>query len=100
MKVHRKNNPGKQKVFVDIDETICFYENDRIYELAIPSKENIDKITKRFFREDNVRTHKKSGVGLGLSIVKHILEDHNGYLEISSEEGRGSTFKICLPKKK
>ena len=29
MKVHRKNNPGKQKVFVDIDETICFYENDK-----------------------------------------------------------------------
>ena len=44
MKVHRKNNPGKQKVFVDIDETICFYENDRIYELAIPSKENIDQV--------------------------------------------------------
>ncbi len=63
-------------------------------------KENIEKITKRFFREDNVRTHKKSGVGLGLSIVKHILEVHKGYLEIYSEEGRGSIFKVCLPKKK
>jgi len=60
-------------------------------------KENIDRITDRFFREDNVRTHKKSGVGLGLAIVKHILEVHKGYLEISSELGRGSTFKICLP---
>lgn len=60
-------------------------------------KENIARITDRFFREDNVRTHKKSGVGLGLAIVKHILEVHKGYLEISSELGKGSTFKICLP---
>jgi len=59
--------------------------------------ENIGRITERFFREDNVRTHKKSGVGLGLAIVKHILEVHRGYLEISSEEGRGSIFKVCLP---
>ena len=60
-------------------------------------KENLERITNRFFREDNVRTHKKSGVGLGLAIVKHILEIHKGSLEISSELGKGSIFKICLP---
>ena len=48
MKIHKKNNVGKQKVFVDIDETICFYDDDRIYENAIPSKENIDKINKLY----------------------------------------------------
>ena len=48
MKIHSKNNVGKQKVFVDIDETICFYDGDRIYENAIPSKENIDKINKLY----------------------------------------------------
>ena len=48
MKIHSKNNIGKQKVFVDIDETICFYGGDRIYENAIPSKENIDKINKLY----------------------------------------------------
>ena len=48
MKIHKKNNPGKQKVYVDIDETICFYKDDRIYEIAIPSKENIKKINKLF----------------------------------------------------
>lgn len=63
-------------------------------------KENIERITERFFREDNVRTHKKSGVGLGLAIVKHILEIHSGYLEIESTLGKGSKFKICLPVKK
>lgn len=37
---------GQKKAFIDIDETICFYENKRIYELAIPSIENIKKINK------------------------------------------------------
>jgi hypothetical protein len=41
--IHIKNN-DKLKVFVDIDETICFYETDRIYELAIPDFNNIKKI--------------------------------------------------------
>ena len=48
MKVHSKNNPGKQKVYVDIDETICFYAVDRIYENAIPSLDNIKKINKLY----------------------------------------------------
>lgn len=41
--IHNKNN-ATPIAFVDIDETICFYEGDRIYELAIPSQENIQKI--------------------------------------------------------
>ena len=51
MKIHSKHNIGKQKVFVDIDETICFYEDKRIYELAIPNKKNIEKINK-LYNED------------------------------------------------
>jgi len=39
-----KYSKGQPKVFVDIDETICFYPQKRIYELAVPSKENIEKI--------------------------------------------------------
>ena len=37
-----------KKIFVDIDETICFYEGDRNYLLAIPDKKNIDKINKLY----------------------------------------------------
>lgn len=37
---------GQQKAFVDIDETICFYEDRRVYELAVPSRGNISKINK------------------------------------------------------
>lgn len=44
---HQKNN--KQPIaFVDIDETICFYQGSRIYEQAIPSQENIAKINKLY----------------------------------------------------
>ena len=39
-----KYSKGQQKIFVDIDETICFYPQKRIYELAVPLKENIEKI--------------------------------------------------------
>ena len=38
----------KKRTLVDIDETICFYEGKRIYENAIPSQENIDKINKLY----------------------------------------------------
>ena len=43
-KIHSKNNTGIQKAFVDIDETICFYDGDRIYEEAVPDLDNINKI--------------------------------------------------------
>ena len=48
MEIHHKHNTGKQKVYVDIDETICFYEQERIYELAVPSYTNIAKINKLY----------------------------------------------------
>lgn len=47
--IHNKNNKIPV-AFVDIDETICFYENERIYENAIPSLENIEKINKLYLQ--------------------------------------------------
>lgn len=47
LEVHEKNNKIK-KAFIDIDETICFYTNERIYEQAIPNFENIAKINKLY----------------------------------------------------
>ena len=71
----------------------------RISDTGIGIKENnLNKITERFFREDKVRTTKKSGSGLGLSIVSHLVEVHKGTLEIESTEGVGSVFTVYLPK--
>lgn len=46
MRESKLYSEGQQKAFVDIDETICFYEGKRIYENAIPNKTNIHKINK------------------------------------------------------
>ena len=42
--IHSTGNLDRFKIFVDIDETICFYENGRVYEEAVPNPENIQKI--------------------------------------------------------
>ncbi|GJM15740.1 MAG: two-component sensor histidine kinase [Thermodesulfobacteriota bacterium] len=58
--------------------------------------EEIDRIWERLYRGDKSRSQK--GLGLGLSIVKPIIEAHKGHIEVSSQPGRGSIFTIHLPK--
>ena len=43
-------------------------------------------------------TTKQLGTGLGLAIVQSVVSDHHGTISVSSEEGRGTTFRIDLPK--
>jgi two-component system, OmpR family, phosphate regulon sensor histidine kinase PhoR len=57
----------------------------------------IPRLTERFYRPDVKRAREKGGTGLGLAIVKHILNRHQGRLQIASEPGKGSTFTIFLP---
>ena len=49
-----------------------------------------------FYRVDPTRSRKKGGSGLGLSIVKHIIEAHNENIYVESEIGRGTTFSFTL----
>nr|WP_243451878.1 ATP-binding protein [Sphingosinicella soli] len=59
--------------------------------------EHIPRLTERFYRVDTGRSRRLGGTGLGLAIAKHIVERHRGTLEISSEQGSGTTVSFTLP---
>lgn len=59
--------------------------------------ESIPRLFERFYRVDKARSREMGGTGLGLAIVKHILEVHNGSIEVDSRIGEGSTFTFYLP---
>ena len=60
-------------------------------------KKYIKRITQRFYRVDKNRSRMQGGTGLGLAIVKHIIQRHQGELEIKSKVGIGSTFSALFP---
>jgi signal transduction histidine kinase len=59
------------------------------------SPESQARVFDRFFKQDASRS--RGGTGLGLSIVRAIAEAHGGTASVSSEPGRGSTFRIVIP---
>jgi signal transduction histidine kinase len=65
--------------------------------IGIP-KEELSKVFDEFYRASNVPKDIKTGSGLGLSIVKQIVENHNGKISVSSELGVWTKFTIILPK--
>jgi signal transduction histidine kinase len=64
--------------------------------IGIP-KDEVDKIFDRFHRVSTGLVHDVKGSGLGLSIVRHIVEAHQGRVTVESRVGEGSTFSIWLP---
>ncbi len=56
-----------------------------------------ERIFERFYRGDAARDRNSGGSGIGLAIVKHVVQDHGGRIKLWSKVGQGSTFTICLP---
>ena len=76
---------------------------DGVVEIAVTDQgvgipeEDIDRVFERFFRADPARSRRTGGSGLGLSIVKHVVQNHGGDVRVWSQLGHGSTFTIRLP---
>lgn len=85
----------------DITVSLKAADDDVRFEVAdtgfgIP-QQHLARLTERFYRVDVGRSRESGGTGLGLSIVKHLLEQYNSALEVSSEPGVGSIFGFTLP---
>nr|WP_285847986.1 MULTISPECIES: HAMP domain-containing sensor histidine kinase [unclassified Mesobacillus] len=90
-----KYNQPEGSIFIQLaqtDEAINITFKDSGIGMSL---DQASKIFERFYRVDAAR--KKDGTGLGLSIVKHIIELHNGKIEVESELQKGTTFTIKLP---
>lgn len=61
------------------------------------AREHLPRLTERFYRVDGSRSRDTGGTGLGLAIVKHVVQRHGGELEIRSELGKGSRFRLIFP---
>ena len=62
------------------------------------SQQDCKLIFERFYRTDQSRNRKTGGAGIGLAIVKAIVQAHNGEISVTSEPGKGSCFTVKLPK--
>ncbi len=90
---------GKEHGFVRVKirqdgDRICGSVQDNGIGIA---EENLDKIWKRFYREDKSRSNTTNGTGLGLAMVKWIVQLHHGEIKVFSEKGAGSEFVFYIP---
>ena len=60
-------------------------------------QEQLDRVFDRFWRADPARQRSVGGTGLGLAIAREDAHLHNGWLELWSEKGIGTTFRLTLP---
>jgi two-component system phosphate regulon sensor histidine kinase PhoR len=61
------------------------------------AREHLPRLTERFYRVDGSRSRDTGGTGLGLAIVKHVVQRHGGEIDIQSELGKGSRFRLLFP---
>lgn len=94
-----KYSESGKSVFVSIKESEdSIFIDVKDQGFGIPEKD-VSRIFERFYRVEKSRSKENGGTGLGLAIVKHIIQNNQGGIEVFSQGGIGTTFKIKLPKK-
>lgn len=90
-------SPANSRVGIGVSSS------DGVVEIAVTDQgvgipeDELDRVFERFFRSDPARSRNTGGSGLGLSIVKHVVQNHGGDIRVWSQPGSGSTFTIRLP---
>lgn len=97
IKYGRKEGGKTEVKFFDMDDNILVEVEDNGLGIAA---EHLPRLFERFYRVDKSRARHIAGSGLGLAIVKHIVESHGQTINVSSQEGEGSTFSFTLEKAK
>lgn len=80
----------------DLGEEVCFTVQDSGKGMT---QEELDHIFERFYRGEKSRNRKTGGLGIGLSIVKALVDAHKGRIDMASKKNQGTTVKIYLQKK-
>ncbi len=86
---------GKVDVYLDSDDTNITYkvvDNG----IGVPDSQK-PRLFNKFYRADNAKKHRPSGTGIGLYLVKRVIEDQHGQIIFESTEGKGSTFGFSFP---
>ena len=92
-----KYTPEGGKVLLSFDgrrgSSVHFSVQDNGIGIA---REDMEKLFERFFRVDKARSRSMGGNGLGLAIAKSIVEAHHGRIDVESELGKGTTFRVII----
>ncbi len=78
-------DPEEKKVMISVKDNGCGI-----------APEHLPRLFERFYRSDRARSRSVGGTGLGLAIVKHIVQAHGGRIDVQSQEGVGSEFRVSL----
>ena len=89
------SDQGKVTITTDKDdENVIIKVKDT--GIGIP-EDKLDRIFERFYVVDKSRSRKSGGTGLGLSLVKHIVQSHRGQIDVQSVVNKGTEFTVTFP---